>query len=206
MRTSTTRSVDLTSPSCVWWENIQELPCSRGCEGTVVSIAFRVTAPHHTDLDKIQEYLTLIFGQISRKLHLSPYPIWIALPLVRQEGIRIPHTRYQTFTYPGLGRETSLSYSSIRKSIPSSTHYPQLRVLRHEEADVETRQLGVVFEILRAFESWVWIFLQAFSQPPLNIFTKSRSLLRHPPLKDTISVFGGIVRPGEMLRECQITT
>ncbi|KAF8229624.1 hypothetical protein L208DRAFT_1285588, partial [Tricholoma matsutake] len=35
-----------------------------------------------TDLDKIQESLVLIFGHISWKLKLSPYPIWRALPLV----------------------------------------------------------------------------------------------------------------------------
>src|ERR1700733_14691712 len=35
-----------------------------------------------TDLDKIQESLILIFGHISRKLRLSPYPIRRALPLV----------------------------------------------------------------------------------------------------------------------------
>ena len=40
---------------------------------------------------------------------------------------------------------------------------------------------------------------------PLNIFTKIRSM-RHPPLKDIISGFGGVVRPSEMLRECQIPT
>ena len=35
-----------------------------------------------TDLDKIQESLTLIFGHINRKLRVAPYPIRRALPLV----------------------------------------------------------------------------------------------------------------------------
>ena len=35
-----------------------------------------------TDLNKIQEYLVLIFSHINRKLRLSPYPNRRALPLV----------------------------------------------------------------------------------------------------------------------------
>jgi len=35
-----------------------------------------------TDLDKIQESVTLIFGHINRKLRVAPYPIRRALPLV----------------------------------------------------------------------------------------------------------------------------
>ena len=35
-----------------------------------------------TDLNKIQESLVLIFGHINHKLHLSPYLIWQALPLI----------------------------------------------------------------------------------------------------------------------------
>jgi hypothetical protein len=34
-----------------------------------------------TDVDKIQESLSLIFGHIDRKLHVAPYPIRRALPL-----------------------------------------------------------------------------------------------------------------------------
>ena len=77
--------------------------------------------------------------------------------------------------------------------------------LRREEADIKSRQLGVVFERLRV----VGLDVSASLQPtlgsllnPLNIFTKIRSL-RHPPLKEIISGFSGVVRPGEMLRECQ---
>ena len=79
---------------------------------------------------------------------------------------------------------------------------------RREEADIKSRQLGVVFESLRV----VGLDVSASLQPtlgsllnPLNIFTEIRSL-RHPLLKDIISGFRGVVRPGEMLRECQIRT
>ena len=63
-----------------------------------------------TDLDKIQESLILIFGHISRKLRLSPYPIRRALPLVEAisrdfndqllrilTSQRLPYTPYDTF-------------------------------------------------------------------------------------------------------------
>ena len=79
---------------------------------------------------------------------------------------------------------------------------------RREEADIKSRQLGVVFESLRV----VGLDVSASLQPtlgsllnPLNIFTEIRSL-RHPLLKDIISGVMGVVRPGEMLRECQIRT
>ena len=74
---------------------------------------------------------------------------------------------------------------------------------RRDEADIKSRQLGVVFENLRV----VGLGASASLQPtlgsllnPLNIFAKIRTL-RHPPLKDIISGFEGVVRPGEMLRE-----
>ena len=77
---------------------------------------------------------------------------------------------------------------------------------RRDEADIKSRQLGVVFENLRV----VGLGASASLQPtlgsllnPLNIFAKIRSL-RHPALKDIINGFAGVVRPGEMLRGCQI--
>lgn len=76
---------------------------------------------------------------------------------------------------------------------------------RRDEADIKSRQLGVVFENLRV----VGLGASASLQPtlgsllnPLNLVAKIRSL-RHPPLKDIISGFEGVVRPGEMLREYQ---
>ncbi|KAF7365498.1 hypothetical protein MVEN_00422800 [Mycena venus] len=63
-----------------------------------------------TDLSKIQESITLIFGHINRKLKLSPYPIRRALPLVEAisrdfndqllrilTSHRLPYTPYETF-------------------------------------------------------------------------------------------------------------
>lgn len=63
-----------------------------------------------TDLDKIQESLTLIFSHLTRKLKLSPYPIRRALPLVEAisrdfndqllrilTSHRLPYTPYDTF-------------------------------------------------------------------------------------------------------------
>jgi ATP-binding cassette subfamily G (WHITE) protein 2 (SNQ2) len=94
--------------------------------------------------------------------------------------------------------------------LPYGTISPFLILVfkRREEADIKSRQIGVVFESLRV----VGLGVSASFQPtlgsllnPLNIFTKIRSL-RHPSLKDIISGFEGVVRPGEMLRECQIRT
>ena len=79
---------------------------------------------------------------------------------------------------------------------------------RRDEADIKSRQLGVVFENLRV----VGLGASASVQPtlgsllnPMNILAKIRSV-RHPPLKDIISGFEGVVSPGEMLRESHIRT
>ncbi|KZS90334.1 cytoplasmic dynein heavy chain 1 [Sistotremastrum niveocremeum HHB9708] len=63
-----------------------------------------------TDLDKINESLSLVFGHINRKLKLSPYPIRRALPLVEAisrdfndqllrvlTSHRLTYTPYETF-------------------------------------------------------------------------------------------------------------
>ena len=74
---------------------------------------------------------------------------------------------------------------------------------RRDEADIKSRQLGVAFQNLRV----IGLNASANLQPtlgsllnPLNIFAKIASV-RHPPLKDIIRGFEGVVRPGEMLRE-----
>ncbi|KAJ7110524.1 pleiotropic drug resistance ABC transporter [Mycena epipterygia] len=70
-----------------------------------------------------------------------------------------------------------------------------------EESHIERRELGVVFENLRV----VGLGASASYQPtlgstlnPLSLFEKIKGL-RHPPLKNIIDGFSGVVRPGEML-------
>ncbi|KAJ7815522.1 pleiotropic drug resistance ABC transporter [Mycena olivaceomarginata] len=70
-----------------------------------------------------------------------------------------------------------------------------------EEANVDQRELGVVFEDLKV----VGLGASASYQPtlgstlnPLSILEQIRSL-RHPPLRNILEGFSGVVRPGEML-------
>jgi hypothetical protein len=74
---------------------------------------------------------------------------------------------------------------------------------RIADAEIEERELGVVFEDLQV----VGLGASASYQPtlgstlnPLSIFEKINTL-RHPPLRNILEGFSGIVRPGEMLRE-----
>ena len=76
-------------------------------------------------------------------------------------------------------------------------------VCRSEEAGITRRQLGVLFRDLRV----VGIGASASHLPtlgsvlnPFLIFERIQTA-RHPPLKDIISGFEGVVRPGEMLCE-----
>lgn len=79
--------------------------------------------------------------------------------------------------------------------------------LRRNQANIETRELGVAFENLKvtgvgssaSYQETLGSLLN-----PLNI-AKSISSMRHPPLKDIISGFEGVVRPGEMLRESSLS-
>ncbi|RDB27092.1 Brefeldin A resistance protein [Hypsizygus marmoreus] len=74
-------------------------------------------------------------------------------------------------------------------------------VKKQEEADIMTRELGVLFEDLRV----VGLGSSASYQPtlgsvlnPLSIIDKIQKM-RHPPLRDILSGFEGVVRPEEML-------
>jgi ATP-binding cassette, subfamily G (WHITE), member 2, SNQ2 len=73
---------------------------------------------------------------------------------------------------------------------------------RREEANIKSRELGVYFENLRV----VGLGASASIAPtlgsllnPLNLLNTIRAI-RHPPVRDILNGFEGVVRPGEMLR------
>ena len=78
-----------------------------------------------------------------------------------------------------------------------------LTIYRREEAGIKKRHLGVLFKDLRV----VGIGASASHLPTLGsvlnpaLIFENIQTARHPPLKDILSGFEGVVRPGEMLRE-----
>ncbi|KAJ8508468.1 hypothetical protein ONZ45_g9277 [Pleurotus djamor] len=74
-------------------------------------------------------------------------------------------------------------------------------VLKREEAQIKTRDLGVMFKDLRV----IGLGSAASHIPTLGSVLNPLGLvehiqtLRHPPLKDILTGFEGVVRPGEML-------
>lgn len=78
----------------------------------------------------------------------------------------------------------------------------QTFIFRHEEKNIISRELGVVFQNLRvqglgsaaSFQGTVGSTIN-----PLRIIEGVRQLL-HPPVRDILSGFEGVVNPGEMLR------
>lgn len=75
-------------------------------------------------------------------------------------------------------------------------------VRRRGEADIKARELGVLFDQLRVVGKGTSSSLQS----TLGSLLDPRNILRavqdhrHPHLRDIISGFQGVVRPGEMLR------
>jgi len=72
---------------------------------------------------------------------------------------------------------------------------------RKDEAGIKSRELGVAFENLRVIGLGASASHQATLGSllnPLNILSAIKNL-RHPPLRDIIRGFEGVVRPGEML-------
>ncbi|KAK0449820.1 pleiotropic drug resistance ABC transporter [Desarmillaria tabescens] len=74
-------------------------------------------------------------------------------------------------------------------------------IRKRDDAQVKARELGVVFRNLRV----VGMGASSSHQPTLGTALDPRSILgiiqkiRHPPVRDIISGFEGVVRPGEML-------
>ena len=73
---------------------------------------------------------------------------------------------------------------------------------RRDQAQHKTRELGVMFKDLKV----VGLGASASYQPtlgsvlnPLNAL-EAINAFRHPPIKDILTGFEGVIRPGEMLR------
>jgi ATP-binding cassette subfamily G (WHITE) protein 2 (SNQ2) len=73
---------------------------------------------------------------------------------------------------------------------------------RREKEDIKSRELGVVFTDLEV----IGLGASANYQETFASFLDPRSILqgiqakRHPPVRNILSGFNGVVRPGEMLR------
>ncbi len=75
---------------------------------------------------------------------------------------------------------------------------------RQEEYEIKQRELGVVFKDLRvvglgATASYAPTLGSMFN--PFGI-VESVQTARHPPVRDILSGFEGVVKPGEMIRKC----
>lgn len=89
---------------------------------------------------------------------------------------------------------------------PTPASFPfaltQDSVRRRGEADIKSRELGVLFDQLRVVGKGTSSSLQSTLGSRLNPMNLSRVVrdFRYPHLRDIISGFQGVVRPGEMLR------
>ncbi|KAJ7126742.1 ABC-2 type transporter-domain-containing protein [Mycena epipterygia] len=103
-------------------------------------------------------------------------------------------------------RQQSTDSIELDSIVPGDAPFDFEKTLRFirsqlEDAEVKRRELGVVFENLRV----VGLGASASYQPtlgsvlnPLSIFEAIKGL-RHPPLRNLLDGFSGVVRPGEML-------
>jgi ATP-binding cassette subfamily G (WHITE) protein 2 (SNQ2) len=83
-----------------------------------------------------------------------------------------------------------------------SIHSSLSLAVRRDRAGIQSRELGVMFQDLRV----VGLGAAASYQPTFGSMFNPKAILqniqtlRHPPLRDILSGFEGVVRPGEMLR------
>jgi ATP-binding cassette subfamily G (WHITE) protein 2 (SNQ2) len=86
--------------------------------------------------------------------------------------------------------------------IAASIRRLQCSAARRDQAGIQPRELGVMFKDLHV----VGLGATATFQPTFGSMFNPRVILeniqtlRHPPLRDILTGFEGVVRPGEMLR------
>ncbi|KAH9045960.1 ABC-2 type transporter-domain-containing protein [Lactarius hengduanensis] len=101
---------------------------------------------------------------------------------------------------------TTISESTETVSVPTTGPFDFEKTLRNimkmrDRGGIQSRELGVMFRDLRV----VGLGAAASYQPTFgsffnpNIILEKIRALRHPPLRDILSGFEGVVRPGEML-------
>ena len=94
------------------------------------------------------------------------------------------------------------SFSRQYQKVTDSNHG------RRDEAGIKSRELGVLFRDLRV----VGLGAAVSYQPTLGSLFNPKYMLeriqnaRHPPVRDILSRFDGVVRPGEMLRKSIFST
>ncbi|KAK0192729.1 pleiotropic drug resistance ABC transporter [Armillaria mellea] len=119
-------------------------------------------------------------------------------------GLQRRLSRISTRTHDDNIRPTN--DSDVTLSIPTDGTFDLEKTMRavvkrREEANIKDRQLGVVFENLRVVGLGATASYQetlGSTLNPLNIVNNIRTA-RHPPLRDILSGFEGVVRPGEMI-------
>ncbi|PPQ68464.1 hypothetical protein CVT24_005561 [Panaeolus cyanescens] len=132
--------------------------------------------------------------RLTRQLSRTPSSIFADPPTESRVGIEDQEST----------SERRLAGERRRPELESNTDLANILgyyTQRRREENFKTRQLGVVFEDLTVVglgssANFQKTFGSLFN--PLNVISKIRSL-RHPPLRDIISDFHGVVRPGEML-------
>ncbi len=98
--------------------------------------------------------------------------------------------------------------STLQRYVVSSSHKASFvkRVDRQEEYQIKQRELGVVFRDLRvaglgASASYAPTLGSMFN--PMGI-VESIQTARHPPVRDILSGFEGVIKPGERIRMCTV--
>ncbi|KAI9464145.1 P-loop containing nucleoside triphosphate hydrolase protein [Lactarius psammicola] len=89
----------------------------------------------------------------------------------------------------------------LSESAPDPGACALIRVVGDDRAGIQSRELGVMFKDLRVVGLGATTSYQptfgSFFNP--NVIIEKVQALRHPPLRNILSGFEGVVRPGEML-------
>ncbi|KAI9428628.1 pleiotropic drug resistance ABC transporter [Lactarius indigo] len=111
-----------------------------------------------------------------------------------EEGVGQLRRTLTHLSEPALGPGTVFSESSETLSVPATGPFDFEKTLRTIMKGIHSRELGVMFKDLRV----VGLGAATSYQPTFGIFEKIQAS-RHPPLRDILIGFEGVVRPGKFV-------
>ncbi|KAF9461727.1 pleiotropic drug resistance ABC transporter [Collybia nuda] len=184
---------------------LRELPEDGGSSSPLADLPTRQALNAHNNYCPVSFSPTCKTSERPKRLRRNSTASHVDVDFFDPSGVRQLNRTLSRMSAPNEGDvESGSTYSDATLTTDGPFDFERtLRVImkKREEADIKRRELGVLFQDLRV----VGLGATASYQPTLGsmlnpmVALEQINTLRHPPLRDIISGFEGVVRPGEML-------